>query len=299
MRAVVPETETTQTLARIRDQLRQMDIETDAQIRARSSNRAAVSHEPEDRYAAEFDALEMDRYSRMQELSRALAESVGDLGSLHGSIDEALGSAETLLQQQGRQTTELQQGLMSTLMVPFSRQEQRLTRVVRQTALENGRDAEPVYIGTEAELDRNVLERMTAPLEHLLRNAVVHGIEPPDVRLAAGKHAEPALYVVAFTESSFFPIPPDVMLAPMCFARPDRWLRYAIGCTIASVFGAVLGYAIGFYLFEAVGHGIISFFGYGGKEEELRASYAAAGVWIIFIKGLNLVIPLWPSFITG
>eukprot|EP00611_Tribonema_gayanum_P030125 TRINITY_DN827_c0_g1_i8.p1 TRINITY_DN827_c0_g1~~TRINITY_DN827_c0_g1_i8.p1 ORF type:complete len:1011 (-),score=255.06 TRINITY_DN827_c0_g1_i8:723-3689(-) len=187
--------ETTQTLARIRDQLRQMDIETDAQIRARSSNRAAVSHEPEDRYAAEFDALEMDRYSRMQELSRALAESVGDLGSLHGSIDEALGGAETLLQQQGRQTTELQQGLMSTLMVPFSRQEQRLTRVVRQTALENGRDAEPVYIGTEAELDRNVLERMTAPLEHLLRNAVVHGIEPPDVRLAAGKPARGSIEI--------------------------------------------------------------------------------------------------------
>jgi membrane protein YqaA with SNARE-associated domain len=107
------------------------------------------------------------------------------------------------------------------------------------------------------------------------------------MRLAAGKHAEPALYVVAFTESSFFPIPPDVMLAPMCFARPERWMRYALGCTIASVFGAMLGYAIGFYLFEAVGQGIISFFGYGGREEELRASYAAAGVWIIFIKGLT------------
>lgn len=187
--------ETTQTIARIREQLRQMDIETDAQISARSSNRAAVSHEPEDRYAAEFDALEMDRYSRMQELSRALAESVGDLGSLHGTMEEALGSAETLLQQQGRQTTELQQGLMGTLMVPFSRQEQRLTRVIRQTAHENGRDAEPVYIGTEAELDRNVLERMTAPLEHLLRNAVVHGIEPPEVRIAAGKPARGSIEI--------------------------------------------------------------------------------------------------------
>lgn len=182
--------ESAQTLGRIREQLRQMDIETDAQISARgSSSVPAAPTAPEDRYASEFDALEMDRYSRMQELSRALAESVGDLGSLHGSMEESLASTEALLLQQARQTNELQQGLMGTLMVPFSRQEQRLSRVVRQTAVENGRDAEAVFVGAEAELDRNVLERMTAPLEHLLRNAVVHGIEPPDARLAAGKPA--------------------------------------------------------------------------------------------------------------
>lgn len=107
------------------------------------------------------------------------------------------------------------------------------------------------------------------------------------IKMAGGKHAEPALWTVSFAESSFFPIPPDVMLAPMCFARPDRWARYALGCTLASVAGALLGYAIGFYLFEAVGSAIISFFGYGGKEEELRLSYAAAGVWIIFLKGIT------------
>jgi len=107
------------------------------------------------------------------------------------------------------------------------------------------------------------------------------------IRLAGGKHAEPALWTISFAESSFFPIPPDVMLAPMCFARPERSWRYAFGCTIASVFGALLGYAIGFFLFEAVGSAIISVFGYGGKEEELRASYAAAGVWIIFLKGVT------------
>uniref|UniRef100_UPI0025DEE5EB hybrid sensor histidine kinase/response regulator n=1 Tax=Nevskia sp. TaxID=1929292 RepID=UPI0025DEE5EB len=190
--------ETTQTIARIRDQLRQMDIETDARI----SSRAAAHAEAEDRYGNEFDALEMDRYSRMQELSRALAESVGDLGSLHGSMEEALNNAEALLVQQGRQTTELQQGLMGTLMVPFSRQEQRLSRVVRQTAAENGRDAEPVYIGADAELDRNLLERMTAPLEHLLRNAVVHGIEPPDARLAAGKPARGSIEIKLAHEGS-------------------------------------------------------------------------------------------------
>jgi membrane protein YqaA with SNARE-associated domain len=107
------------------------------------------------------------------------------------------------------------------------------------------------------------------------------------IRTASGPRAEPALYAVALAESSFFPIPPDVMLAPMCFAWPERWMRYAMGCTIFSVIGALIGYAIGFYLFEAVGSQIIGFFGYGGREAELRDSYAAAGVWIIFIKGLT------------
>jgi membrane protein YqaA with SNARE-associated domain len=107
------------------------------------------------------------------------------------------------------------------------------------------------------------------------------------MRLAAGRHAEPSLYTVSFTESSFFPIPPDVMLAPMCFARPERWVRYAFGCTIASVLGALLGYAIGFYLFEAVGTHILNFFGYGGKQAELQTAYATAGVWIILLKGLT------------
>lgn len=177
--------EIAQTITRIRDQLRLMDIETEAQIAARG--RSGSADDAEDRYASEFDALEMDRYSRMQELSRALTESIGDLGSLHGSMDEAVGGADSLLQQQGRITTELQQGLMGTLMVPFARQSQRLLRVVRQTALENGKEADLSFAGADAELDRNVLERMTAPLEHLLRNAVVHGIEAPQQRRAAGK----------------------------------------------------------------------------------------------------------------
>ena len=107
------------------------------------------------------------------------------------------------------------------------------------------------------------------------------------LKLAGSKHAEPWLFGIAFAESSFFPIPPDVMLAPMCFARPERAYRYALVCSIASVLGAMLGYAIGYLLFESVGSAIISFFGYGGREAELRAQYAEAGIWIIFIKGLT------------
>jgi membrane protein YqaA with SNARE-associated domain len=107
------------------------------------------------------------------------------------------------------------------------------------------------------------------------------------LKLAGSKHAEPWLFGISFAESSFFPIPPDVMLAPMCFARPERAYRYALVCTIASVLGALLGYAIGYWLFETVGAAIISVFGYGGKEEELRAQYAEYGAWIIFIKGVT------------
>jgi membrane protein YqaA with SNARE-associated domain len=107
------------------------------------------------------------------------------------------------------------------------------------------------------------------------------------LKLAGSKHAEPWLFGISFAESSFFPIPPDVMLAPMCFARPERAYRYALVCTVASVMGALLGYAIGYWLFESIGSAIISLFGYGGKEEELRAQYAEAGVWIIFLKGVT------------
>ncbi|MBL6751063.1 MAG: Hpt domain-containing protein [Nevskia sp.] len=184
--------EMTQTIARVREQLRNMDIETDAQISARGRSRDAGSP---DRYAQDFDPLELDRYTRMQELSRALAESIGDLASLHASMDEAVSEADTLLLQQSRITSEVQQTLMGTLMVPFSRQVQRLIRVVRQTAQECGKQADVEFQGVDAELDRKVLDRITAPLEHLLRNAVVHGVEDPAARAMAGKPVVGAINV--------------------------------------------------------------------------------------------------------
>lgn len=179
-------TEMRQTVVRLREQLRLMDIETDAQIAARGLNAQGVGGEA-DRYEQDFDPLEMDRYSRMQELSRALTEAVGDLSSLHLTMDQGVNEAQALLLQQGRINTSVQQGLMGTLMVPFSRQVARLQRVVRQTAQEEGKFADVSFEGVESELDRNVLERMTAPLEHLLRNAVVHGLENPEGRSSAGK----------------------------------------------------------------------------------------------------------------
>ena len=172
------------TIERLRGQIRAVENETEAQIQARQPDLQAAEAD------AEFDPLEMDRYTRMQELSRALSESAADLDNLHASMDGLNAETDGLLQQQGQVNTLLQQGLMSTLMVPFSRQVQRLQRVVRQTASEEGRQAELQLSGIEAEMDRNVLERITAPMEHLLRNAVVHGLEPPDERVAAGKPAQ-------------------------------------------------------------------------------------------------------------
>ncbi len=187
-----------QAIHRLRDQLRQLEIETEAQIAARG----LIKSDGADRYGEEFDPLEMDRFTRMQELSRALNESIGDLSSVHASIDQLASEATTILLQQGRITTEVQQGLMRTLMVPFSRQVGRLQRVVQQTASDNDKRAEISFDGVEAELDRNVLERMTAPLEHLLRNAVIHGIERPDDRVAAGKAPSGQLRVALWREGT-------------------------------------------------------------------------------------------------
>jgi membrane protein YqaA with SNARE-associated domain len=105
---------------------------------------------------------------------------------------------------------------------------------------------------------------------------------------AAGKpHAVAILIAVAFAESSFFPIPPDVMLVPMSLARPDRAFRIAAWCTVASVAGGMLGYAIGALLYDSVGAWLIHLYGYGDKVEAFRAAYAQWGAWIIVLKGLT------------
>ena len=105
---------------------------------------------------------------------------------------------------------------------------------------------------------------------------------------AAGKpHALGILTAVAFAESSCFPIPPDVMLVPMSLARPDRAFLIAAWCTVASVAGGILGYAIGALLYDSVGHWLIHLYGYGDKVEAFRAAYAQWGAWIILLKGLT------------
>lgn len=164
---------------RLKDQLRSLELETEAQILHR--------HGGETKRSAEFDPLEMDQYSAIHQYSRALAESASDVASVQGLLESLAREAQNLLMQQARVVTDLQNGLMRTRMVPFSRHTQRLTRIVRQVASEAGKKVELVVAGSSGEVDRQVLERMLPPFEHMLRNSVVHGIEAPAERIAKGK----------------------------------------------------------------------------------------------------------------
>jgi len=116
---------------------------------------------------------------------------------------------------------------------------------------------------------------------------MLKGLYDGVIRLSKGKHALPALAAVSFAESSFFPVPPDVILVPMALANPEKARLYALVCTIASVLGGILGYAIGALLYDTVGHWLISAYGYGQGVEAFREAYAKWGAWIILIKGLT------------
>lgn len=169
------------TIERLREQLRRMDIETETQILFS----AEKEHGPD--YGDDFDPLEMDRYSSIQQLSRALTESSSDLADLRETLSDRVRDTETLLVQQSRINTELQEGLMKTRMIPFSSMVPRLRRIVRQIGGELGKKVEFDVRNAEGEMDRNILERMIAPLEHMLRNAIDHGIESPAERRTNGK----------------------------------------------------------------------------------------------------------------
>jgi len=171
--------ELARTVTRLKEQLRGMEIETEAQV--------LHGHRDEDASRGDFDPLELDRYSSLQQFSRALAETSSDVASIQGLLETLTREAQNLLTQQARVITDLQNSLMRTRMVPFQRHVQRLTRLVRQAANDTGKRAELSVDGASAELDRQVLERMVPPLEHMLRNAVVHGIESPDRRISLGK----------------------------------------------------------------------------------------------------------------
>jgi chemosensory pili system protein ChpA (sensor histidine kinase/response regulator) len=172
-------TELNRVVQRLKEQLRKLEIETEAQILHRHVDTAPRRDD--------FDPLELDRYSAIQQYSRALAETASDVASVQGLLGSLTREAQEMLTQQGRAITDLQNGLMRTRMVPFRRHVQRLTRIVRQAAAESGKKVDLVVTGAAGEFDRQVLERMLPPLEHLLRNAVVHGIESPAERSARGK----------------------------------------------------------------------------------------------------------------
>jgi chemosensory pili system protein ChpA (sensor histidine kinase/response regulator) len=186
-------TEMESTVLRVKNQLLELDTETQAQITSRHTLLGGREYE-------EFDPLEMDRYSKMQQLSRSLIETASDLLDLKETLSNKAKDTETLLIQQARINTDLQEGLMRTRMVPFSGMVPRLRRIIRQVSAELNKQVEFDVINAEGEMDRTVLERMVAPLEHMLRNAVDHGIEMPDER-KKNKKPEAGLVQLKFGRS--------------------------------------------------------------------------------------------------
>ncbi len=187
------------TVARIKEQFRKLEMETETQIRSTYQTEAPDG-------SGEFDPLELDRFSSMQQLSRSLSESVSDLLNLQELLDKSARQSEALLVQQSRVSTELQEGLMQTRMVHFGTIAPRLRRIIRKAAGETRKNArlQLRMTGGGDQLDRNVLERMTAPLEHLLRNSIVHGIEKPATRRKLKKTEEGQLTITVAAEATEF-----------------------------------------------------------------------------------------------
>ena len=168
------------TVERLQEQLRKLEMETEAQILFRYEDNANQGR-------SEFDPLELDRFSQMQQLSRGLTESVTDLHDITHSIEGLVRESDTILIQQSRLSTDLQQGLMNTRLLPFNGLIPRFERIVRQTNEEVGKQSELIVYGADRELDRTILDHIVAPIEHILRNAISHGIESKKERQQAGK----------------------------------------------------------------------------------------------------------------
>jgi chemosensory pili system protein ChpA (sensor histidine kinase/response regulator) len=172
-------TDLTGNLDRLRSQLREIEVQAESQMQSRMAQAKDT--------AAGFDPLEFDRFTRVQELTRLMAESVNDVATVQRNIQRVVESTEDDLIAQARQTRELQRDLLRTRMVEFDGISERLYRVVRLAAKETGKQVKLDILGASIEMDRGVLDRMTPAFEHLLRNCVGHGIELPEQRAAAGK----------------------------------------------------------------------------------------------------------------
>jgi chemosensory pili system protein ChpA (sensor histidine kinase/response regulator) len=170
--------ELTNSVIRLRSQMREIEIQAESQIESQS--KLVPQH-------ADFDPLEFDRYTRFQELTRSLAEGINDVSTVQQSLLKNLDDADAALLAQARLSREVQQRLFAIRTVPFGSLSERLYRILRATAKELDKRANLEIQGSQVELDRSVLEKLVGPLEHLLRNALDHGIESRDARRAAGK----------------------------------------------------------------------------------------------------------------
>lgn len=166
-------------VSRMKIQLREIEIGAETQIQSRIKEAETQGEQ--------FDPLEFDRFSRMQELTRFMAESLNDVVTLQQSLAKNIDEADAALLQQSRLNRDLQQGLMAVRLVPLGNLQDRFYRLVRQAAKELDKKANLEFRGVRVEIDRSLLEKITAPFEHLLRNAIAHGLELPAARVAAGK----------------------------------------------------------------------------------------------------------------
>jgi chemosensory pili system protein ChpA (sensor histidine kinase/response regulator) len=169
----------TENIIRLRQQLREIEIQAESQMQSQMSQ-LQETHQ-------DFDPLEMDRFTRFQELTRMMAESVNDVTTVQHNLLRNVDHASAALTAQSRLNRELSQSLMSVRMVPFNSVIDRLYRIVRQVAKELDKRVNLDVRGGQLELDRSVLEKMIGPIEHLLRNSIAHGVEAREIRRAAGK----------------------------------------------------------------------------------------------------------------
>ena len=169
----------TENVIRLRRQLREIEIQAESQMQSRTAHT--------DEQHVGFDPLEFDRFTRFQELTRMMAESVNDVATVQQNLLKNLDDANAAIIAQARLNREVQQELMAVRMVPFGSLADRLYRIVRQTSKELNKRANLDLGGVQVELDRSVLDKIVAPLEHMLRNAIAHGLEDRDSRRAQGK----------------------------------------------------------------------------------------------------------------
>ena len=187
-------TDLTGNLERLRNQLRDIELQSESQMQSR----LAQTKES----AQSFDPLEFDRFTRVQELTRMMAESVHDVATVQRNLQRSIEGAEDDLIAQGRQARELQRDLLRTRMVEFESISDRLYGVVRQAAKDSGKQVKLDITGGSIEMDRGVLDRMGPAFEHMLRNSVAHGVETAADRVAAGKAAVGTITIHVNQESN-------------------------------------------------------------------------------------------------
>ena len=186
--------ELTGNLDRLRQQLRDVEVQAESQMQSRLAQTKDT--------AQAFDPLEFDRFTRVQELTRMMAESVNDVATVQRNLQRSIEGTEDDLIAQGRQARELQRDLLKTRMVEFEAISERLYGVVRQASKDAGKAVKLDIVGGSIEMDRGVLDRMTPSFEHMLRNAVAHGIESADVRTQGGKSAIGTITIQVNQESN-------------------------------------------------------------------------------------------------